>query len=63
MLMNKLIEHAKEGKHDLIWLGVWPNNHRAIKFYEKFGFTKVGEHSFPVGETMDTDDIMALYLN
>jgi len=44
--------------HTVIWLGVWSENLRAQRFYEKDGFRKVGEYSFKVGSTLDHEFIM-----
>ena len=41
-----------------MWLGVWEENLRAIKVYEKLGFEKVGSHDFKIGEVVQTDNIM-----
>jgi ribosomal protein S18 acetylase RimI-like enzyme len=41
-----------------IWLGVWEDNARGIRFYEKMGFIRRGEHSFWVGESKRRDWIM-----
>ena len=41
-----------------IWLGVWSENHRALAFYARRGFDKVGEYDFPVGETIDREFIL-----
>jgi ribosomal protein S18 acetylase RimI-like enzyme len=45
-----------------IWLGVWEKNHRAITFYQKFNFEKVGSHEFVLGDDIQTDDVMELIL-
>ena len=46
-------ETLKLGKKT-IWLSVLKTNFRALKFYDKHGFEKVGEHLFTVGkETFD----------
>lgn len=45
---------AQEG-YDGIWLGVWEDNQRAQRFYQKFGFERIGEHKFLVGEKVDCD--------
>jgi len=39
------------------WLGVWSENLKAQALYRSFGFDKVGEYDFPVGETRDLDFI------
>ncbi len=53
-----LDEMAKRGC-DLVWLGVWEKNPRAIAFYQKFGFREVGEHVFALGGDNQRDIIMA----
>lgn len=58
--MNKAKEEAKNGKHDMLWLGVWPDNKRAIRLYEKSGFIIIGEHEFHIGDKVDIDFIMAI---
>jgi diamine N-acetyltransferase len=40
------------------WLGVWSGNHRAQTFYAAYGFEKVGEYKFAVGETLDDEFIL-----
>jgi ribosomal protein S18 acetylase RimI-like enzyme len=39
------------------WVGVWSENLRAQQLYERYGFRKVGEYTFPVGNTEDRDFI------
>ncbi|MEM9077836.1 MAG: GNAT family N-acetyltransferase [Bacteroidota bacterium] len=48
-----------EGIH-YIWLGVWENNTKAIRFYQKNGFRKFAEHSFFIGKDEQTDWLMRL---
>ena len=50
-------EFAAQGS-DIVWLGVWEHNPRAISFYRKLGFTEVGEHIFQVGSDPQRDIIM-----
>jgi ribosomal protein S18 acetylase RimI-like enzyme len=57
-LMKKSIDIAKEMKKEIIWLGVWEKNHRAIAFYEQWGFEKFGEHPFILGNDEQTDWLM-----
>jgi ribosomal protein S18 acetylase RimI-like enzyme len=54
-MMHKCISLAKEMKKDIIWLGVWEKNNRAISFYEKWGFEKFGEHDFILGNELQKD--------
>jgi len=42
----------------ILWLGVWEENLKAQRFYERFGFEKVGKHDFRMGETVQTDWIL-----
>ncbi|MEB3287963.1 MAG: N-acetyltransferase [Vampirovibrionales bacterium] len=41
--------------YEVIWLGVWEKNARALAFYEKHGFEKVGSHLFAMGSDTQTD--------
>jgi len=50
-LMNFNSELAKRNNQRGIWLEVWIENFRAIKFYKKMGFTIVGKANFRVSET------------
>jgi ribosomal protein S18 acetylase RimI-like enzyme len=58
-LMNFCLKEAKKNGHRTIWLGVWENNLRAIRFYEKWGFTKVGTKEFVLGSDVQNDHIMS----
>jgi len=42
---------AKQYKQAGIWLVVWTENARAIDFYKKRGFKKVGDYDFKISET------------
>lgn len=57
-LMQKCIETAVEKKKDIIWLGVWEHNQRAIDFYINWGFEKFGTHVFMLGDDQQTDWLM-----
>jgi GNAT superfamily N-acetyltransferase len=41
-----------------LWIGVWSRNLGAQRFYARYGFEKVGEYQFPVGETLDDEFIL-----
>ncbi len=60
ILFEKSLEIAEERKADFIWLGVWEENHRAIRFYEKNGFEVFGKHDFKLGNDVQTDLMMKL---
>jgi diamine N-acetyltransferase len=57
-LMEHCLQIAHEQKKDVIWLGVWEKNERAIAFYKKHGFEKFGEHVFMLGSDPQTDWLM-----
>ena len=63
ILYDKAIELAKEKNVEYIWLGVWEENPRAIRFYEKNGFVAFGKHIFKLGNDEQTDIMMKLKLN
>lgn len=42
---------CKENKQSGIWLAVWIENQKAISFYNKMGFKKVGEFDFKISDT------------
>lgn len=55
-LMTFALDFAAEKNYDLVWLGVWEHNTKAMAFYEKFGFRDSGTtHPFPIGNTPQTD--------
>ena len=41
-----------------LYIGVWSQNYGAQRFYERYGFKKVGEYGFPVGKTVDHEFIL-----
>ncbi|RSL48644.1 hypothetical protein CEP54_012814 [Fusarium duplospermum] len=57
--LERAIENmAQEQGFKNIWLGVWEENPRAIKAYEKWGYAQVGDHDFVIGTVVQTDNIM-----
>jgi diamine N-acetyltransferase len=57
-LMQKSIDVAKEKGKEVLWLGVWEKNHRAIDFYTKWGFEKFDETDFLLGDDLQKDWLM-----
>lgn len=51
ILFNANIEIAKKYEQNGIWLVVWVENLRAVKFYTKIGFKKVGMYDFQISST------------
>jgi diamine N-acetyltransferase len=60
MLMKQSIEQARAWGCDVLWLGVWQENPRAITFYKRSGFTIVGTQTFTLGRDVQHDFVMAL---
>ncbi|SFS34318.1 GNAT family N-acetyltransferase [Sphingobacterium wenxiniae] len=58
VLYEKAMAIAIEKKADYIWLGVWEENPRAIRFYEKNGFVAFDKHIFLLGNDAQTDIMM-----
>lgn len=58
-LLERVLEVAKAEGAPALWLGVWEHNDRAQAFYRKYGFSRVGEHTFMVGTRADTDHLLA----
>ena len=57
-LMRACLEIAEQKKKEVIWLGVWEKNDRAISFYRKWGFEKFATHDFILGNDVQIDWLM-----
>ena len=55
---SKAIDIALDVQASYVWLGVWEENYRALRFYEKNGFTPFGKHKFWLGDDEQTDLLM-----
>jgi ribosomal protein S18 acetylase RimI-like enzyme len=58
-LMRQVIEDAARLSCRRILLGVWGENYRAHRFYERHGFTVVGTRQFKVGNVVHDDLVYA----
>ncbi|MBN8726173.1 MAG: GNAT family N-acetyltransferase [Xanthomonadales bacterium] len=58
-LMDAVLDAARERTAEVLWLGVWERNARALAFYRRHGFRRVGEHVFVLGDDRQTDWILA----
>lgn len=58
LLYDKAVEVALQKSKSSIWLGVWEENPKAIRFYEKNGFTAFDKHVFKMGNDEQTDIMM-----
>lgn len=58
-LMKGCLQEARAAGCDVIWLGVWEKNLRAIAFYRNWGFSEVGGQTFQLGNDLQQDLLMA----
>lgn len=54
-LLMAMTDLAQAEGYDYIWLGVWEENHAAIRFYQRQGFTIFSQHDFYLGNDLQTD--------
>ena len=59
-LLKKATQIAQNKALDYVWLGVWEENVKARKFYEKNGFAAFGKHIFRFGTENQTDIMMRI---
>jgi ribosomal protein S18 acetylase RimI-like enzyme len=57
-LMDWALAEAKARGADAMYLTVYVENHRARRFYDRYGFEAVGRYDFMVGNHADEDIIM-----
>jgi diamine N-acetyltransferase len=58
-LLLAAIDHMTERFGDAPqWIGVWSENTKAQALYATFGFERVGEYQFAVGNTLDDEFIL-----
>ncbi|CAN5524847.1 GNAT family N-acetyltransferase [soil metagenome] len=57
-LLNFAMQTGKSRQLQYIWLGVWEHNHKAIGFYEHYGFSIFSSHEFVLGDDQQTDLLM-----
>lgn len=58
LLLNHCLEFARGEGFEKLWLGVWEENKRAQRFYEKHGFVQVGTLTFPYGDEVGINYVM-----
>ncbi|HEX2534037.1 MAG TPA: GNAT family N-acetyltransferase [Chitinophagaceae bacterium] len=63
LLYQKAVEVARQRQAGYIWLGVWDQNGKAIRFYEKQGFVPFDQHVFKLGDDEQIDIMMKLPLH
>ncbi|HWY37483.1 MAG TPA: GNAT family N-acetyltransferase [Bacteroidia bacterium] len=61
-LIKKCIDFARAKNYEVIWLGVWEQNLRALNFYLRVGFEKFSTHIFQLGNDAQKDHLLKLDL-
>ena len=61
-LMDWALDEARAQGAAELFLTVYKDNHRARRFYDRYGFVDVGPYAFMVGEQADEDIIMKVTL-
>ena len=62
-MMDWVIGAARARGAGELFLSVYVDNHRARRFYERYGFARIGRYTFMVGAHADEDDLMRLVLD
>lgn len=62
VLMDWVIAEGRRRGCGELFLSVYIDNHRAKRFYERYGFEDVGPYRFMVGDQADEDRLMRLRL-
>jgi diamine N-acetyltransferase len=57
-LMTWALDRARARNAARMYLGVYSENHRAKRFYSRWGFVRVGGYDYVVGDAVDPEDIM-----
>lgn len=61
-LIDWAIDTGRREGAPALYLSVWTDNGRAIRFYERYGFVQAGTAPFAVGDQVDHDLVMRLAL-
>lgn len=57
-MLDMLLAELERREHDPLYVGVWSENLGAQRLYMRYGFVKVDEYDFPVGQKMDREFIL-----
>lgn len=63
LLLEEVKKIAQTTCVEYIWLGVWEENYRALRFYTKNGFVVFDKHVFKMGNDEQTDLLMQLKIH
>jgi ribosomal protein S18 acetylase RimI-like enzyme len=57
-LMDRSLAYIAETFDGPVWIGVWSENHKAQRLYERYGFSHAGAYEFAVGSVRDHEFIL-----
>src|SRR5690606_2006968 len=60
MLLNHNIEIAQNHKQKGLWLFVWTQNEKALRFYQKSEFKSIGEYNFKISHQHSNPNFVML---
>ena len=60
LMMDFCITEARHKGYKTLWLSVYEENHRAIRYYEKTGFRQAGEYPFEIDGEIYMNKLMLL---
>jgi ribosomal protein S18 acetylase RimI-like enzyme len=60
LLLDHCLAEATAMGKDVLWLGVWEENHRGLSFYTKHGFERVGTLTFPYADSVGINAVMQI---
>ncbi len=58
-LLTACLAEARLRGADTLWLTAWSENERALAFYRRHGFARVGTHPFRLGTLLFLDPVLA----
>ncbi|KAK3830201.1 MAG: acetyltransferase [Linnemannia elongata] len=58
LLIRRMIAWLGDEGYGPLYIGVWSESHGAQRLYARFGFEKISEYDFPVGEHVDREFIL-----
>lgn len=62
-MLYDAITIARELNKSYLWLGVWQENGKAIRFYKRNGFEIFGEHPYYIGSDRQMDWLMRILID
>jgi ribosomal protein S18 acetylase RimI-like enzyme len=62
LLMQTCLDTAVQLGYQVVWLGVWERNPRAIAFYRRWGFERFSDYLFRFGDEDQTDLLFLKWL-